>query len=221
HLTITGILSSPPKRFLDRIAASHGYSLESLNLFPKHGLTPQSLLLPSSSASTEKFHALKSFAFDASFPPANQQQQASWAIAFESMAKSMPALESLAIAGDGIICAKGFNALAKHCKGLKFLQLHEFAENVDAAVFVAGLKKFAAIEHVHVSFVYRVQRAGIATAASKKTGDKCGKEDGGITPVIGVTLAKNCPVLKSLKIGNGNLGDLVMEVYREVRREFG
>ncbi|KAI9328929.1 hypothetical protein BDR26DRAFT_923174 [Obelidium mucronatum] len=206
-LTLNGG-TSISSSLINHLASSSNFpQLKSCNLFPNQPIHPSVFLeLPQN----DSFVSLESLAFDAD-PDLNLLD--SWNDSVKALSSSLAQsrkLQELAIAGDGIITSTSFLALtAALGPTLKKLCLNQFDS----------------IQVVEVGFSNTVGAAAPATTTTRTATARKS-----ITPVMGVALAKSCKTLRKLVIhregedvsGNAgnNMGEMVMEVYREVMREF-
>ncbi|KAJ3027147.1 UNVERIFIED_CONTAM: hypothetical protein HDU68_004337 [Siphonaria sp. JEL0065] len=216
-------------------------SLESLSLFPKLPVLPSAF-----NNLGHGFRNLRSLAFDAD---PDENLRADWVNAFVLLGRALSggSLQELAIGGDGVINADSFLNIASSVgSNLKKLKLHEFdSPSVDASVFVQCMRLLKKVEVVEVGFksVLYSGSSGVGgnigagftsngLGVGGGAGGGTGRRESGttpkyksITPVMGVALAKGCKHLKCLTIrmdgGDDNeMGEMVMEVYQEVKREF-
>ncbi|KAI8609717.1 hypothetical protein BC830DRAFT_1149235 [Chytriomyces sp. MP71] len=115
-----------------------------------------------------------------------------------------PMLHHFALSGDALVNLSLFYLLTGTlAPSLRRLHLGAFAPGIDARMFVDALRGCVYLEDVRVAFE-----------------NGCG---GRVGPGMGVALAKGCKSLRWLEISGGGLeglGEAVMEVYHEVRREF-
>ncbi|KAJ3068810.1 hypothetical protein HDU98_008087 [Podochytrium sp. JEL0797] len=192
--------------------------LKTLSLFPKSPIQSSCF---STQLSPTAFSTLESLAFDA-------DPSTDWTPALKNLAAVLSrngTIKDLAIAGDAVVSAPAFLALTRVCgASLLKLKLHEFGEGMDAKVWFEGMKALRGVEEVQVSFAEEDVRAVGNRRVSG--GSVVGSKVLGITPVMGVALAKWCKALRSLRINCGEeetaneMGEMVMEVYREVKKEF-
>ncbi|KAI9328931.1 hypothetical protein BDR26DRAFT_1012018 [Obelidium mucronatum] len=221
-LTLNGG-TSISSSLINHLASSSNFpQLKSCNLFPNQPIHPSVFLeLPQK----DSFVSLESLAFDAN-PDLNLLD--SWNDSLKALSSSLAQsrkLQELAIAGDGIITSTSFLALtAALGPTLQKLCLNQFdSVSMDTSLFLQGMRLLKQIQVVEVGFSDTVCAAAPVTtrmATARKS----------VTPVMGVALAKSCKTLRKLVIhregedasGNAgnNMGEMVMEVYREVMREF-
>ncbi|KAI8837259.1 hypothetical protein BJ741DRAFT_664306 [Chytriomyces cf. hyalinus JEL632] len=138
---------------------------------------------------------------------------------FDAFSKSgsLPKLEALTISGDNILSLETLVRVTRTFgRSLACLNLH--AVQCRAREFVDCLKECRDIR------IVRVDVSG--TAATEDAAAAGGNVRNGWTPGMGVILAKHCRALRVFEVGNGpvesgmDAGEMVMDVYRECRREF-
>ncbi|TPX78571.1 hypothetical protein CcCBS67573_g00152 [Chytriomyces confervae] len=143
---------------------------------------------------------------------------------FDAFSKcgSLPKLEALTISGDHILSLETLARVTRTFgRSLACLNLH--AVQCRAREFVDCLKECRDIRIVRVD-VSGTAATEDAAAVGGRVGDATVWN--GWTPGMGVILAKHCRALRVFEVGNGpvesgmDVGEMVMDVYRECRREF-
>ncbi|KAJ3226045.1 hypothetical protein HDU81_007499 [Chytriomyces hyalinus] len=142
--------------------------------------------------------------------------------AFSKSSSSLPKLEALTISGDNILSLETLTRVTRTFRRtLACLNLH--AVQCRAREFVDCLKECRDV---------RVVRVDVSGTAATEDGVVVGGNvaDAGVrngwTPGMGVILAKHCRTLRVFEVGNAcgdsgmDVGEMVMDVYRECRREF-
>ncbi|KAJ3214187.1 hypothetical protein HDU67_001991 [Dinochytrium kinnereticum] len=116
-----------------------------------------------------------------------------WPDALSHLSQTLPAIESLVIAGQGVVDTGSFLSLAQHCGStLKRLVVHETRDAFNNA-FVGEVARFLkVIEQV-------------------RFGESLGGTPHKVTPALGVVLAKRCPRLAKFECGDVGVGDAVAE----------
>ncbi|KAJ3413061.1 hypothetical protein HDV05_008582 [Chytridiales sp. JEL 0842] len=179
--------------------------LETLGLFPKHGVSPDSFstLLPPS-----PFPNLKKLAFDSNAHTPDLPLLATWSETLPHLLSNLSKLEEIVVGGSGLLSSRALRSLGEHCgASLRKIQFQEVWTDMDNAGVSSSLKYFKALEIFSMGELVQLEQG-------KRGGVK-------VTGALGVGLARWCPRLKFFECGEKGVEEAVREVMRAVREQFG